>query len=38
MPLRYRLYNEEPWDSIRIRFVPIDGYLVFYLPEEMKGL
>lgn len=37
MPMRYRLYEEEPWHSQGIRFFPVDKYLVFYLPEESKN-
>ncbi len=32
MPLRYRLYDDEPWRSQGLRFFPVDHYLVFYLP------
>lgn len=34
MPVRHRLYEEEPWHSQGIRVFPVDNYLVFYLPEE----
>lgn len=34
MPLRYRLYEDEPWHSMGLRFFPVDNYLVFYLPKE----
>lgn len=34
MPMRFRLYEEEPWRSEGVRFFPVDNYLVFYLPEE----
>jgi toxin ParE1/3/4 len=34
MPLRYRLYVDEPWHSMGLRFFPVDNYLVFYLPKE----
>ncbi len=34
MPMRYRLYDEEPWHSQGLRFFPVDNYLVFYLPRE----
>lgn len=33
MPLRFRLYEDEPWHSIGLRFFPVDNYLVFYLPK-----
>ncbi|MDD3363124.1 MAG: type II toxin-antitoxin system RelE/ParE family toxin [Hespellia sp.] len=37
MPLRYRLYEDEPWNSMGLRFFPVDNYLVFYLPNETKN-
>lgn len=36
MPLRYRLYDKEPWQSRGLRVMPVDNYLVFYLPDETK--
>ncbi len=33
MPMRHQLYGEEPWHSRGIRFLPVDNYLIFYLPE-----
>jgi len=37
VPLRYRLYEHEPWHSKGLRMLPVDNYLVFYLPEESKN-
>ena len=37
MPLRHRIYDEEPWQSQGLRFVPVNNYLVFYLPMEEKN-
>lgn len=37
MPMRFRLYGEEPWYSAGLRFFPVDNYLVFYLPNELKS-
>lgn len=34
MPTRYRLYDDEPWHGLGLRFFPVDNYLVFYLPDE----
>ena len=34
MPMRHRLYEEEPWHSQGLRVLPADNYLVFYLPDE----
>ena len=38
MPMRHRLYGEEPWFSQGIRFFPVDNYLIFYLPEEPQNI
>jgi len=37
MPMRYRIYDDEPWGSQGVRFFPVDNYLVFYLPDETKS-
>ncbi|MCD7771654.1 MAG: type II toxin-antitoxin system RelE/ParE family toxin [Oscillospiraceae bacterium] len=34
MPMRFRLYDEEPLRSLGLRVFPVDKYLVFYLPNE----
>ncbi|MGN7471532.1 type II toxin-antitoxin system RelE/ParE family toxin [Brevibacillus composti] len=34
MPFRCRLYEKEPWHSKGLRVLPVDNYLVFYLPIE----
>ena len=34
MPMRHRLYEEEPWHSQGIRVLPVNNYLVFYLPDD----
>ena len=38
MPLRHRLYEHEPWHSRGWRIMPVDNYLVFYLPAEAEGI
>ena len=37
MPMRHRLYEEEPWRSQGLRVLPVDNYLVFYLPDETSA-
>lgn len=37
MPMRHRLYEEEPWHSQGVRFLPVDNYLIFYLPDETNN-
>lgn len=32
MPERYRAYEKEPWHSRGLRVMPVDNYLVFYIP------
>lgn len=32
MPERYRAYAKEPWHSRGLRVMPVDNYLVFYIP------
>lgn len=32
MPQRYRFYEKEPWHSSGLRVMPVDNYLVFYIP------
>ena len=37
IPMRHRLYEEEPWHSQGLRVLPVDNYLVFYLPDEISA-
>ena len=34
LPLRHRLYEHEPWQSLGFRVFPVDNFLIFYLPDE----
>ncbi|RRK09855.1 type II toxin-antitoxin system RelE/ParE family toxin [Lactiplantibacillus garii] len=34
MPTRHQLYATEPWHSRGLRYVPVNHYIVFYLPEK----
>lgn len=34
MPMRFRLYEDEPWHSKGLRVAPINNYLILYLPNE----
>lgn len=38
MPMRYTCYEEEPWHSQGLRFLSVDNYLIFYLPDETNGV
>lgn len=33
----FRVYPVEPWMSRKIRFVPVDNYIVFYLVKDADG-
>lgn len=34
MPERFRAYDKEPWRSRGLRVMPVDNYLVFYIPNR----
>ncbi len=34
-PEKYRLYEKEPWRSRGLRIMPVDNYLVFYIPDKV---
>ena len=36
MPERYRRYEKEPWKSRGLRVLPVDNYLVLYIPDNDK--
>ena len=38
MPLRHRVYENEPWSSKGLRFMPVNNYLIFYLINESKHI
>ena len=33
LPERTRVYDREPWRSRNLRMMPVDHYLVFYIPD-----
>lgn len=33
-PEKFRLYEKEPWHSRGLRVMPVDNYLVFYIPDK----
>lgn len=37
LPLRYPLYEKEPWKSRGLRKMPVGNYVVFYLTNEESG-
>ena len=36
MPERYRKYEKEPWKSRGFRVLPVDNYVVLYIPDSDK--
>ena len=34
MSLRFPLYKDDPWNSLGMRWFPVDNYLVFYFVDE----
>ena len=36
MPERYRRYEKEPWKSRGLRVLPVDNYVVLYIPDSDK--
>ena len=37
MPMRHLIYNEEPWKTKQVRFLPVDNYIIFYLLKNDSG-
>lgn len=37
-PMRYRLCDYERWKKIGLRCMNVKNYIVFYLPDEDKGI
>lgn len=33
-PEKFKLYEKEPWHSRGLRRMPVDNYLVFYIPNQ----
>lgn len=38
MPERFRVYENEPWRSRNLRIMPVDNYLVFYIPDHEEQI
>lgn len=36
MSLRFPLYKDDPWNSLGMRWFPVDNYLVFYFVDEQE--
>ena len=35
MPERFSVFEKEPWKSRNLRVMPVDNYLVFYIPDKL---
>lgn len=38
MPMRHQVYEEERWKTKQVRYLPVDNYIIFYLPKEETGI
>ncbi len=38
MPERFRTYEEKPWHSRGLRIMPVDNFVILYIPDEKKGI
>ena len=38
MPKRYRKYEKEPWKNCGLRILPVDNYVIFYIPDSDKKI
>lgn len=38
MPMSCCLCEHKQWGAVGLRFLPVDNYLVFYIPDEEKKL
>ncbi|WP_395013582.1 type II toxin-antitoxin system RelE/ParE family toxin [Robinsoniella peoriensis] len=38
MPKKFRLYEKEPWHSRGLHQMPVDNFIVFYIPKEEDGI
>lgn len=36
MPERFHVYDKEPWRSRNLRIMPVDQYLIFFIPNHEK--
>ena len=34
MPERFRSYEKEPWHSRNLHIMPVNNYLIFYVPDD----
>ena len=37
-PEKFKLYEKEPWHSRGLSVMPVDNYLVYYIPNKETGI
>ena len=38
IPERYRKYEKEPWKTRGLRVLPVDNYVILYIPDSDKNV
>ncbi len=38
MPERFRAYEKEPWHSRGLRVMPVEHYIVYYIPDSERHI
>ena len=38
MPERFRTYEEEPLHSRGLRIMPVDNFVILYIPDAKRGI
>ena len=38
MPFRFKRYDEEPWKSRGLHIMPVDKYVVLYIPDKKRTI
>ena len=38
MPFRFKRYDEEPWKSRGLHIMPVDKFVVLYIPNKQKTI
>lgn len=37
-PEKFKAYDREPWQSRGLRIMPVDNYVVLYIPDKAAGI
>lgn len=38
MPERFNVYDIDIWKNRNLRMMPVDNYLIFYIPDKITGI